>query len=586
MVSIMSQPINPNSAEPISGSPSTRAQSASPSQPFHASDKEIRSAVFRLHMRLWKKSWYEGASQWVLVIMTTLYAIGGVAFTASSCVDIARRTGRFSAAAVGAHPAGNMSGPVADNPWTAFAALGATTLLVLAFIWPAGENTVQPAKLAQFPLKPSSLVRALLPTIVVQSRAIIAIGVTIATMVAVILSGNATGQWFTAAIGIVGLILGISCLLVINQALIVTSSSSGGNRSRRNWLYFIVTFLFLSVFIVIQIFASGFASSVTDTILKWVIRIAGWTPLASGPAMIDDATQHAWISLVIRTVLTVVFIIAGLYLWSRSVDRDFASAANTSGKSEDVSPRDSFYLRGVPHTVVGALFSRQLKYWVRDVRFKYAILSFPIMALIFLIMGIATGNNSPVVGSLYIAIVGNSNFASNDIGMDGPANWVHMVAGTRGKDIVIARAIAVIILDVLLLVPCLVIMVLFADFTPNQKAIIAGACLGGVFAGPAVGLFLSAYNPFPAVKPGVNTMRNNGRQSGPAFVAMLIALAAFTIILGPAVAVPLIGLTGAWFAAAYSLNVDLAMLAGSIALSAKRIDSRYPEIFAKVRKFL
>ena len=504
-------------------------------------------------MRLWKKSWYEGASQWILVIMTTLYAIGGVAFTASYCVDIARKTGRFSAAAVGAHPASDMSGPIADNPWTAFAALGATTLLVLAFIWPAGENTVLPAKLAQFPLKPSSLVRALLPTSVVQSRAIIA----------VIMSGNATGQWFTATIGIVGLILGISCLLVINQALIVTSNSSGGNRSRRNWLYFIGTFLFLFVFIVIQVFASGFASSVTDTILKWVIRIAGWTPLASGPAMIDDAAQHAWISLVVRTVLTVVFIIAGLYLWSRSVDRDFASAANTSGESEDVSPRDSFYLRGVPHTVVGALFSRQLKYWVRDNRFKYAILSFPIMALIFLIMGIATGNNGLIVGSLYIAIVGSSNFASNDIGMDGPANWVHMAAGTRGKDIVTARAIAVIIFDVLLLVPCLVIMVI-----------------------SAVGLFLSAYNPFPAVKPGVNTMRNNGRQSGPAFVAMLIALAAFTIILGPAVAVPLIGLTGAWFAAAYSLIVGLAMLAGSIALSAKRIDSHYPEIFAKVRKFL
>ena len=67
---------------------------------------------------------------------------------------------------------------------------------------------------------------------------------------------------------------------------------------------------------------------------------------------------------------------------------------------------------------------------------------------------------------------------------------------------------------------------------------------------------------------------------------MLIALAAFTIILGPAAAVPLIGLTGAWFAAAYSLIVGLAMLAGSIALSAKRIDSHYPEIFAKVRKFL
>ena len=172
MVGIMSQPINSNSAEPVSGSPSTRAQSTSPSQPFHASDKEIRSAVFRLHMRLWKKSWYEGASQWILVIMTTLYAIGGVAFTASYCVDVARRSGKFSASAVGARPTGDMTGPIADNPWTAFAALGATTLLVLAFIWPAGENTVQPAKLAQLPLKPSSLVKALLPTIVVQSRAI------------------------------------------------------------------------------------------------------------------------------------------------------------------------------------------------------------------------------------------------------------------------------------------------------------------------------------------------------------------------------------------------------------------------------
>lgn len=81
-------------------------------------------------------------------------------------------------------------------------------------------------------------------------------------------------------------------------------------------------------------------------------------------------------------------------------------------------------------------------------------------------------------------------------------------------------------------------------------------------------------------------MRNNGRQSGPAFVAMLIALVAFTIILGPAVAIPLIGLTGAWFAAVYSLIVGMAMLAGSFILSSKRIDSHYPEIFAKVRKFL
>lgn len=501
--SVISPSNSANSAESVSGSPTTRAQSTLPSQPFHASDKEIRSAVFRLHMRLWKKSWYEGASQWILVIMTTLYAIGGVAFTASSCVDIARKTGRFSAAAVGAHPAGDMSGPIADNPWTAFAALGATTLLVLAFIWPAGENTVQPAKLAQFPLKPSSLVRALLPTIVVQSRAIIAIGVTIVTMVAVIMSGNATGQWFTASVGIVGLILGISCLLIINQALIVTSSSSGGNRSRRNWLYFIGTFLFFFVFIVIQVFASGFASSITDTILKWVIRIAGWTPLASGPAMIDDAAQHAWISLVIRAVITVVFIIAGLYLWSRSVDRDFASAANTSGESEDVSARDSFYLRGVPHTVVGALFSRQLKYWVRDIRFKYAILSFPIMALIFLIMGIATGNNSLIIGALYIAIIGSSNFASNDFGMDGPANWVHMAAGTRGKDIVTARAIAVIIFNVLLLVPCLIIMVLFADFTTNQKAIMAGACLGGVLLVQRSDYSSPPITPFPLSNPAL-----------------------------------------------------------------------------------
>ncbi|MEJ4111858.1 hypothetical protein ACGE24_08410 [Corynebacterium kroppenstedtii] len=549
-------------------------------------DKHVRSTIFRLHLHAWKKSWYDGATQWLLAIITGLYAAGGVAFTASRCVDIATTTGRFSTSAPGAHIVDGFQGPIPAAPWTAFAALGGMVFLFTAIVWPSGENTVQPAKLAQFPIKPSMLVRALIPTIVLQSRALIAIAVTLATMAAVILSGHTTGQWGIAIVGIIGLILGITCLLIVNQALVVFFGSTGKPRSWRNQISLLITIIVVIIVVLIQSFSYESSSSTMGPLLDWTIRIAGWTPLASGPALIDDAASNAWILLVLRTIVTLVYIAAGLRLWSLAIADDFASAAHPSGDSTAVSAKEAFYLPGVPHTIVGALISRQLKYWNRDMRVKYSVLTLPIFSAVFLIVGIVSKNHGMVFASIYTSAVGSSNFIANDFGFDGPANWAHIVAGVRGRHLAISKITVGFVFNIIVAIPCIIGMAIFSDFHTDHKIMIMGAFIACIFTGPALGLVLSTFNPYPAITPGSNPMKTTGNQSGAAFIAMIVTMVGYAIIATPGVIIPLCGLAGAWFTPVYSLVAGLAVVTAAFLVCSKRIDSHYPEIFTKVRHFL
>lgn len=241
----------------------------------------------------------------------------------------------------------------------------------------------------------------------------------------------------------------------------------------------------------------------------------------------------------------------------------------------------------MPGGPTGTLYSRMMRYWRRDSRLVPTLFMAPAVVVAILVLGGPQDSGFAGTWGVSIILFFVLGLTSNDFGMDGPSNWVHMSVGVRGRHLVLARAATAATVFVPLAAVLIIGREVLEGFTTSWAATAAVTACGVVIA-ISYGAAASSRFPTPAPKPGSNPMRNSG---GGNATTVVVLLSAFVVIGVPLVPGSALMATASgpgvqfWAGLAVDVVVTVLMGAGGLAYAARRADRRWPEIFTAVRSW-
>lgn len=414
--------------------------------------------------------------------------------------------------------------------------------LLLPLLGMGTDETLDPSRLALLPLEGPALMRGLL------TASLVGLG-PVATLIA--LSGALIRTRSDVATSIVvGAAVAVELLLCVVGSRAVTTVFSGVLRSRRgrDLLVFVVAVAGVVPALAGQIVPRLLVSPNHKTVtLGPAGRALSWLPSGWLAQAVLQARAGRLPVAVAELAAGVAAVAAGLWLWSRALQRALTTSEPTSakqgrkgGKRQGLfSPPLSF----LPRTRTGAMAAKELRYMWRDPRRRASLLSVVIL-LAFPVAGILMGRTHARqlvllagAGALVLCLQ-----AVNQFGLDGPAFWMNVAAGgdpaadLRGKNLAIAALGAVLVA-----VEALGLAALSGGWTYLPAAVFLGAAAMGVALG--VANQASVLAPYPVTDTATNLWGNNAG----CLTALtgLLAMVVTGLLLGPIVAAVAVSLA-AW----------------------------------------
>jgi ABC-2 type transport system permease protein len=243
------------------------------------------------------------------------------------------------------------------------------------------------------------------------------------------------------------------------------------------------------------------------------------------------------------------------------------------------------WFRRLPSTPVGAVAARSFTYWVRDPRYRVALVVLPAVPAITLLAMWIAGIPFPIATLVPLPIVvlllawGTLH---NDVAYDSTAVWTQLAAHTRGVDDRVGRMLPVLAMGApVVLLGTVLTAWAHGDWmiTPAVFGVATAILLGGI----GVSSLISARYPYPATRPGdapfqqpqVPGASGSGIQFGSIVLILLVA--------APAIAATVIHLLGypgpwVWVALAAGVGAGLLILVVGIRAGGAAYDRRAPEL--------
>lgn len=524
----------------------------------------MTSTLLKLQAILWKRSIKGNSAAIVMILFIAFYSLIGLLGLSALLI-----TGIYE------QQHGVLAGVVAT---------GMLAYVVAAIMWPSGEGQLQVASFATMPLKPTQLLPGFAISTVMQSRGITAVVCTVVT--AIICSI----YYDPVLIPLVWIMLAISLLttLALGEILSLLASSSSSRVSKER-MSLVATLGF--VFIIIgynMLIGSGSLNRI-----EAFGDIAKWTPVGASAGAIEAAAQGYWWEALLLVALSLAYVALGVWAWIALLKAGLSAPLDQGGRStKDAAKKDTkesgkaLLLPGVAWSPAGAVFSRSLKYLVRDSRLLASLVMLPVFAVLFAFQGITIEASMVYVGLVLLAAF-SGMLATNDFGYDGPSTWLNMVSGVPAKTLLLARHWASMVPGVLVfLVDIPVVFIIAKDSL--LSAVIAVIALGILFSTAAVSLLMTTFNPYPTAKPGTSPWGDRSGYSAAAFVGAFGSLFLGWIPAAPGIALSVIGLTAemTWLLIiGQVLAVFIPALAylAIIRMCGRRVEERLPEIFDKVK---
>lgn len=243
------------------------------------------------------------------------------------------------------------------------------------------------------------------------------------------------------------------------------------------------------------------------------------------------------------------------------------------------------WFRRLPSTPLGAVAARSFIYWMRDPRYRSALIVLPVVPAVTLLAMWVAGIPSPIAVLVPLPIVvlliawGTLH---NDVAYDSTAVWSHLAAQISGVQDRVGRMLPVLALGVpviLVGVPLTALGHGDALIVPALFGVTAALLLGGL----GVSSLLSVRFPYPATRPGdapfqqpqVPGASGADAQVGSILLILLVAAPATT-----AMVLHLAGVAGpwTWVALVAGLVAGLGMLLIGIRSGGAAFDRRGPEL--------
>ncbi len=440
------------------------------------------------------------------------------------------------------------------------------------------DETVEPSKLATFPIPLNTLVLALAVSGLLGVPGIVTTLVTFATGLL---------WWQTPLIAVVavvcGLIGAVTCIVGSRMLAALTARMSSGRRAREAKTVFVLIPLMLLGPAILGI--SSLFREFSD-IFPTIANVVAWTPMGAIWAVPGDLALGNFGQAVIHFVIGIATLIGATFVWRWALDRALEQPAHSTASS---GAKHGLGFFGVfPGTPSGAIAARALTYWIRDPRYAQSLISIPLVpALVFFYSG-ASGDLTGLlfVGPVVAVLLGMSIYT--DVSYDNTAFSLHLQTGVSGRDDRWGRVLGVSVFAI----PTTIILVLAGVWVSDsweRLPGLLGIALGLLLTGMALSSLVSGRFAFSVPAPGDNPFKS---RPGGGFTLMLSMFASWTALavlalpemilalLGFATDQPILG----WLALAMGIGLGSGLLLIGVRWGGKILDERGAELLVQLQR--
>ena len=470
----------------------------------------------------------------------------------------------------------------APNTIQVVVVIGGSALVLGWFVVPlmfdGVDRTLDPVKLARFPVRPGQLMVAMFLVGVLWVPGIATFIIAISTAIAWM------SHPLSAALAVLsGLVGAATCVVGSRLTTTVAGSLLRGRGAARFGVAALAILILagpLAATAMTEVTGRGFIARITA-----IIEALGWTPLGAvwsvpGRVAMDDVAGALGASAIALGTLVLLVLLWRISLVSSLRVRGEAPARAVVGGRLGA-------LGWFPTTPTGAVAARSLIYWFRDARLTRQLFLIPVLPALMLLwwqlihvdaIAIAVG---PVVASLLPLSV----FAG--LSYDGTAFAVELSAGVRGLHDRLGRAIALLIIaaPAAIIVQVAVAAVIGRlDDLPAMIALTVGTLLVSVgvisvsSARVIVPVARAGRNPFSS-QPGSATVAIVGSYAVTAVAGVLAAPGGALAIVALAIGTPVLG----WAALSVSLVIGAGVAIGGIVIGGRVLDASGPAVLARLQ---
>ncbi len=546
--------------------------------------------LLKLHCKLWAHAFLGNLQMIISSVVVTIFAIMG-------CVGLAF---------------GSYNTLISDGDPAMFVltmGLGSVLYLALSAIFPSEERMLDPRMFSSLPLTDRDILPGMVTAMFINSRAAISLVNTIIMAALGYLAFAEVASAGAGALWVLACVLQLVITLLAGEALAAALSSIATKFSELwgNVAGIIVTFGFLALYLLPQLLTDG-----TDptAAIKTSADILSWTPFAAAAGAAADMANIGGGGVnnggggtdlgtgLAKGAICLVAILAVAYVMRVAVKHDLNNPLPTQHAAR-AAKGDSLLLPRVPGSPVGALYSREIRYWRRDNRFMMSLMVVVVLCGLYLLMGMLNEANRWMLWfALFFVSLGPQQVAGNSLGMDGPSNWVHMVAGVRGKQIVASRSLS----TATVLVPIWLVVCIASGAIDGFSAtwlLVSLLTLGCILIASAMANFSATRFPAQTTAPGTNSFKQRNGGSN-AMISALVTMLILTVSFLPGGLLALIPLAMAdgtsnsiadiprlsWLGVLlhWVIVVGAAWIMNRRA--SRRLDLEWPDIAQKVQQYL
>lgn len=448
------------------------------------------------------------------------------------------------------------------------------------------DTTLDPAKLAPFPISTGQMVRALT-----------AAGLTgvpgIATIAGALGIFLAYFRWpGAAAAAVVCIPLGVLTCVVSSRLIASLSRGAGGNRRVRELIggvAFLIIILAGPIIIgIMNLIEAGVSAGPNPlTRLGGIVSALSWTPLAAAWAVPGDLAAGALVPAVLKLLIAVATLGVLVWLWRRSLDAALVSPARAS--TAKVKSGTLGWIGRVPTGATGATWGRAQAYWLHDPRYLRQLLVVPVFPVLMLFYS-GWDVTSPVFAfaALLVAfILGVVPYV--DISYDGTAFATVLATGIRGRQDRVGRLLGAGVLGLpLTLVAAAVTVGISGHWT--LLAPVLGASIGLLLVGYGVSSITSALIVMPVPAPGDSPFKRVPGTNALTGLSVFLIWGVVVLLAAPSVILAILAATTGdavfgWLAVGVGPVVGAIVLVVGVIVGGRIFDRNAPTLLARLRSF-
>ena len=449
--------------------------------------------------------------------------------------------------------------------------------IVLPLISSGIDQTVEPARLATFPIPLRSLLAGLAVSGVLGVGGIVTLIAALATAV----------TWWqhpvAAVVAVICVPVGVLTCVIGSRAVASLAAGFGSGRRVREakGVLLLIPVILLGP---ILIGLSTLLGSTADA-LPGIAASVAWTPLGAIWAVPGDVAAGNFGRAALEFLIGIATLAVLVVVWRFALARALESPPRTAPVRSGARTLGLFSV--FPATPTGAVAARALTYWLRDPRYAQSLITLPLVPVLLLFYsGGASNGVLNAVGPIFALLLALSLYA--DISYDNTAYALHLQTGVSGVADRIGRVAGLAMFAVPITILVTIVSVWYTN-TWNILPGLLGIVFGVLLSGFALSSLVSGRFVFAVPAPGESPFKARPGGGVALMLSTFATWGALAVLVIPETVLAIIGFaTGeaifGWLALAVGLVLGWGLLVIGVRWGGAILDRRGPELMAQLQK--